>query len=141
MDREDQSSSDEISEAPTPSPANPLGPQAQRESRTQAAKRIFEERRMRSHHFTDRDLFGEPAWDILLQLFQGHSNGRGVKIEAVTMTSGLAMTSALRLLEVLERKGLIFAYRGEENPRQIYLRLSSRGLLEMAQYLDRVAIR
>lgn len=141
MDREDQSSSDENSEAPTPSLVKPLGPQAQRESRTQAAKRIFEERRMRSQHFTDRDLFGEPAWDILLQLFLGHSNRRGVKIEDVTITSGLTMTSALRLLEFLEHKGLIFAYRGEENTRQIYLRLSSRGLLEMAQYLDRVARR
>ena len=115
-------------------------PKISRESRSQAATRIFEERRVRADHFADADLFGEPAWDILLYLFQGHSHGRGVKIETISIMLGMPATSALRWLEVLERKELVFAYRDETNVRQIFLRLSSKGFLQMAQYLDNVAL-
>lgn len=150
MDRKDRSNSQQkpdASDTAQPQPSRATGLSAQglrptglRESRSETAQRILRNRRMRSEHFTDSDLFGEPAWDVLLHLFQGHSNGRGLKIEIVTIASGLPTTSALRLFEVLEGKGLVFAYRDEDNAKQIYLRLSSRGLLEMGQYMDRIAI-
>lgn len=112
------------------------------ETRLQTANRIATERKARLEHFHDRDLFGEPAWDILLYLFQGHSNGRGARVEGVSAACGLPMTSALRLLEVLEAKGLAFAYRDEERDAStVYLRLSSEGYLKMANYLERIAQR
>lgn len=116
-------------------------PNVLRESRSSVARRIYQERRIRSEHFADNEVFGEPAWDILLYLFQGHSRGRGVKIQDVSWEAGLPATSALRWFELLESKGLVFAYRDEEHLDQIYLRLSRKGLLEMASYLDRVAQR
>jgi len=81
------------------------------ETEWQVARRLFKERRLRSEHFSDSELFGEPARDILLHLFLGVSTDRGVSIESVPIASGLSMTSTLRWLEVLESKGLVFAYR------------------------------
>lgn len=113
-----------------------------RENRLQTANRVAAERRVRVEHFLDRDLFGEPAWDVLLYLFQCQSSGKGAKIEGAALAAGLPVTSALRLLESLEGKGLAFAYREEEaNARKVYLRLSSKGYQNMAHYLDRVAQR
>lgn len=114
-------------------------PEFLRESRSQAAERLFEERRSRAQIFEDADLFREPAWDILLYLFQSHSHGRGVKIDTIPMVLGMAATVTLRWLEVLEAKGLVFAYRDEKDVKQIFLRLSSKGVLRMAEHLDIVA--
>ncbi|MEM1052239.1 MAG: hypothetical protein AAGI28_09110 [Pseudomonadota bacterium] len=63
-----------------------------------------------------------------------------MKIDSVSLAVGLPATSALRWLEVLEGKGLVFAYRDEGDADQIFLRLSKRGLSEMAEYLDRIAL-
>ena len=107
--------------------------------RAQAATRLYRERRFRAEYFSDSDVFGEPAWDILLHLYQGHSHDRELRIESVALATGLPATSSLRWLELLEKKGLVFAYRNESEIAEIYLRLSSKGLDAMARYLDRVA--
>jgi hypothetical protein len=114
-------------------------PENNRETGWQVAKRIFQERRMRSDYFGDSDLFREPAWDILLHLFLGQANDRGVQLESVPIASGLPASSALRWLEVLESKGLVFAYRDDDSSGQVFLRLSAKGHLEMTRYLNRVA--
>jgi DNA-binding MarR family transcriptional regulator len=108
--------------------------------RAQAATRLYRERQFRSEYFFDSNVFGEPAWDILLHLYQGHSYDRDIKIKSVALATGLPATSSLRWLELLEKKGLVFAYRNESEIADIYLRLSPKGLDAMARYLDRVAI-
>jgi len=116
-------------------------PKPARESRLQTATRLSDERRKRSQHFADSELFLEPAWDILLYLFQVQSKGEEAKIEGVALASGLSTTSALRWFEMLESKKLVFAYKQQEEDReQIYLRLSPKGLIEMAAYLDRTGL-
>ncbi|WP_152553516.1 hypothetical protein [Erythrobacter longus] len=100
---------------------------------------------MRSEHLVIPELFGEPAWDILLHIFYGQSEGREIKIQSIAMSCRLQITSVLRWLEVLERRRLIFAYRKEDSetlkPGQVCLRLSSQGYEAMAQYLERFAWR
>ena len=116
-------------------------PNLVREDRLQTATRLFDERRVRSQHFADSELFLEPAWDILLYLFQVQSKGEAAKIEGVSLASGLPTTSALRWFEMLESKKLVFAYKQEEEEReQIYLRLSPKGLIEMGAFLDRTGL-
>lgn len=125
----------------------PVGPshilRRPRKALSQVAKGIAKERQMRSDHFGDRELFGEPAWDILLHIFQGHCDAQDVPIQSIALCSGLPMTSALRWLELLERKELVFAYHKEDGETakagQIYLRLSSKGYQAMAQYVARIA--
>ena len=55
------------------------------------------------------------------------------------LATGLPATASLRWLEVLEKKGLVFAYREENEIGQIYVRLSSKGLQDMTRYLDHIA--
>lgn len=116
-------------------------PRSTREDRLETAKRMFDERRVRSQHFADSELFLEPAWDILLYLFQVQSKGEEAKIEGVSLASGLSTTSALRWFEMLESKKLVFAYKQQTQEReQIYLRLSPKGLIEMGAFLDRTGL-
>jgi len=105
------------------------------------ARRLFEERQLRSEHLPLNDLFGEPAWDILLFLFISQAKGKGAKIGNLSRASRMPVTQALRWLEKLESKQMVFAYRDEDNSDEVFVRLTSEGRSSMTRYLHQVALR
>lgn len=105
------------------------------------ARRLLDERKMRSTHLPLSDLFGEPAWDVLLFLFVSQSAGKGAKVDGLAIATRMPVTQALRCLEKLESKELVFAFRDEENSGEIFLRLTPKGHSAMSQYLHQVALR
>lgn len=72
----------------------------------QHAREIYAFRRKRSN-WLPQDLFGEPAWDILLELFTMRIEGKQARVKTACLASGVPATTALRWINVLERKGLI----------------------------------
>lgn len=72
----------------------------------QHAKAVYAFRRKRSQ-WLPNDLFGEPAWDILLELFVMRMQGKPTRVKTACIASGVPATTALRWINVLERKGLI----------------------------------
>lgn len=70
------------------------------------AKAMYSFRRKRSNWLPD-DLFGEPAWDILLELFIMRLQNKRVMVKNACIASGVPATTALRWISVLEAKGLI----------------------------------
>ncbi|MCK0098248.1 hypothetical protein MWU38_02525 [Qipengyuania sp. S6317L1] len=105
------------------------------------ARRLFEERQSRSDHFPLHDLFGEPAWDILLLLFIAQAKGKGAKIENLSITSKIPARQALRWLEKLESRQMVFAYRDEDNPDEVFVRLTFEGRSSMTRYLQQISRR
>lgn len=55
----------------------------------------------------DRELFGEPAWDMLLYLYAARLRGNLVATSSLARASGVPATTALRWMAHLERVGLI----------------------------------
>jgi DNA-binding MarR family transcriptional regulator len=53
------------------------------------------------------DLFGEASWDMLLELYDAEFSGRRVSVSSLCLASGVAQTTALRWVHVLEREGQI----------------------------------
>jgi DNA-binding MarR family transcriptional regulator len=53
------------------------------------------------------DLFGEPAWDILLELYLAERNGRRLSVSGACYVSGVPLTTALRWISRLEADGWI----------------------------------
>ena len=72
-------------------------------------------------------LFGDPAWDILLDLYIQESDGKRVSVMSACIASRGAQTTALRYLGEFERLGLVIRERDTTDKRRIYLRLSSKG--------------
>ena len=78
-------------------------------------------------------LFGEPAWDMLLELYNGHFRGRRESVSSLCLASGVPQTTALRRIRVLESEGLIERAADPRDARRFFLALTDRGLDAMSR--------
>ena len=91
------------------------------------------QRATRARFFGD-DLFHDPAWDMLLDLYAAHIEQKRVSITSVCMASGVPTTTALRWLNALERRQLINKANDPNDGRRIFVALSPQGLSSMDSY-------
>jgi predicted transcriptional regulator len=82
------------------------------------------------------DLFGEPAWDILLDLFIATETGKQISVTSACIGAAVPLTTALRWLSMLEARGLIVRESDDKDARRSYVRLSDMGRELMDQYLS-----
>lgn len=83
--------------------AEPVAPRANLGS---VARAMYNERRLRDQAAGIR-LFGEPAWDILLDLFASEAEGKAVSVSSACLAASVPMTTALRWLARLEAEALV----------------------------------
>lgn len=100
----------------------------------QLADAIYRSRQIRVRHFPS-DLFGEPAWDILLDLFAAKCRGVRISITSACIASQVPHTTALRWLGLLEEDGWIIREDDETDGRRAFIRLSGKGETATARYL------
>ena len=81
------------------------------------------------------DLFAEPAWDMLLDLYIEHHRGQPVAIDRLCAVSATASTTALRWLGLLIEKELVMRSSSAEEGGPVRVALSERGVGEMERYL------
>jgi DNA-binding MarR family transcriptional regulator len=98
------------------------------------AAREYRARRSRERYF-DRALFGEPAWDILIDLFIQQSSGKTVSVTSAAIASQVPVTTALRHLAALQRAGLVERMRSAVDARVKLLRLTKEGYTRVGSWL------
>jgi DNA-binding MarR family transcriptional regulator len=74
--------------------------------------------------FFGPELFGEPAWDILLELYQSQLCQFRMKVSSVCAASGVPATTALRWMKVMEGRGLIERRADPRDGRRVFVSLS-----------------
>jgi hypothetical protein len=94
------------------------------------AERLYAQRRARDAHFPS-DLFGEPAWDLLLALFMALQEGRELGAAEACGAAGLDPLAGRPLLARVEATGLIERTRTG-------VKLTSEGVERMTDYLTRL---
>lgn len=94
------------------------------------AREIYAERRRRHKHLP-ADLFGEPTWDILLDLYIAAREDRRVPTTSACIGAHVPPTTALRWLRILEARGLVEREDDGRDGRRTFVRLSPRGLAAM----------
>lgn len=82
-------------------------------------------------------LLGEPAWDLLLDLFVHEAQGKMISTSSACIASGVPMTTALRYIKLLEAQELIQAVQNRSDERVRLLKLSPKGQQIMTDYLSR----
>lgn len=93
--------------APDTAPvAGEAGPDSYAQALIALVEHEYANRRARERVF-DSDLFGEPAWDMLLYLYAARLRGNLVATSSLARASGVPATTALRWMSHLERVGLI----------------------------------
>lgn len=86
-------------------------------------KQIRTARRLRTEFF-DRDLFGEPGWDILLDLFQRQLNQHRTSVTKLATVAGVPATTVVRWLHAMERRGLIQKNPDHMDSRRVFVSLT-----------------
>lgn len=99
------------------------------------AREIYVGRRRRARFLTG-DLFGEPTWDILLDLYIAARENRRVPTTSACIGAHVPPTTALRWLRILEARGIVEREEDGRDGRRTFVRLSSRGLSSMDAYLQ-----
>ena len=94
-------------------------------SRALANARKASRRRLLRRQLVGHDeLFGEPAWEILIDLFIQEGEARPVSTSSACIASGVSNSTALRLLQRLCDAGLIIREADRDDGRRNYVRLS-----------------
>ncbi len=101
------------------------------------AESLYRERRRRDLELNEtRELFGEPSWDILLDLFIARGRARPVSVSSACIASSTPQSTALRYVGVLEKVGLVQRAKDPRDARRQYLELTDLGLSKMTAYLS-----
>jgi DNA-binding MarR family transcriptional regulator len=101
------------------------------------ATSIYRFRQRRAQIFADEDLFGEPAYDILLDLYIAHHEERHVTISDACNAAGVPCTTALRQVNILEQRGLIRRFPDHRDRRRSYVALEPRALSALERLFTR----
>ncbi len=98
------------------------------------AKFIYN-RRMRRILFLPKSLFGEPAWDMLLDLFMHDNGGKRISTQSLCIASNAPPTTALRNIDLLLQEGLVKRIKSEADKRVVFIELTPEGKLAVGKYL------
>lgn len=91
-------------------------------SNVELAQKIIKERRQRDR-WLGADLFGEPVWDMLIDLFISAETQRRVGTSSLCIASGVPATTALRHLAAMEKRGMIVRHPDPHDNRRVFIKL------------------
>ena len=95
---------------------------------------VYSDRRRRDRVFGE-GLFGEPCWDMMLELFVAAGKGNTLSTKSVTLGSAVPPTTALRWLENLESEGIVRRFADPDDKRRTCVELSASAHARMGEYL------
>ena len=99
------------------------------------AQQEYASRRSRERCFA-ANIFAEPAWDMLLDLYVQQHRGRPVSIHSLCIAAAVPATTALRWIGKLDDCGLVARERSARDNRVIHVALTAHGLAAMERYLS-----
>jgi DNA-binding MarR family transcriptional regulator len=97
------------------------------------ARREYLARRRRESLFGS-DLFSDPAWDVLLDLFVAQGEGRRVSVKSACIAAAAPQTTALRYINRLIEAGLVERSPHPTDRRSCLLELTRSGEERMVRY-------
>lgn len=101
----------------------------------QFARRLLKERRRRDEVFHG-NLFGEPAWDMLLDLFASAEEGKNVSVSSLCVAAAVPATTGLRHMNYLLDSGWILRKPDQFDARRVHIELSLGARQELKQLLE-----
>ena len=102
-------------------------------ARATAVRQVIRARRAREQ-LLGNDLFADPAWDILLELYACAFEQRRVTVSHASLATNVPISTALRWVAKLVNEGLVIRRDDHLDGRRSWLVLSAKGRLA----LDRI---
>lgn len=101
----------------------------------QRAIELYKNRRIRGKFFRT-DIFGEPAWDMMLDLFINRMQNKQISVSSACLASNVPATTGLRWLKQLESCGLIERVGKTDDQRVVWVKLSDDAMEGMFAYFE-----
>jgi DNA-binding MarR family transcriptional regulator len=98
------------------------------------ASAIYDGRRRRDRAM-EGELFGEPAWDMLLALYCLPARGERLGVTALSYAANVPQSTGLRVQGLLAKSGLIQRRREGSDGRRYIVSLTSHGQSVLEKYL------
>ena len=95
---------------------------------------VIRARRLRDQFFKD-DLFADPAWDMLLDLFAARLEDRRVAVSSLCIAAAVPPTTALRWIKTLSDQGLFVRTADPQDGRRVFIELSDQAANALEAYL------
>lgn len=99
-----------------------------------AVRAIIRARRLREQYF-GTELFADPAWDIMLDLFAARLEQRRVAVSSLCIAAAVPSTTALRWIKTLTDVGILVRAADPQDGRRVYIQLSAKAAAGMEAYL------
>jgi hypothetical protein len=105
-----------------------------RENPTAAEVRSVIRQRRRREELFEPDLFADPVWDMMLDLYAAALDRKRVSVSSLCIASAVPATTALRWIKLMEQRGLFVRSPDGEDGRRIYIALSADACEQMRRY-------
>ncbi|MDP5103820.1 MAG: winged helix DNA-binding protein [Erythrobacter sp.] len=96
-------------------------------------RQVIANRQARARFF-DPALFGDPAWDMLLDLTAAHGEGAQVSVTSLCIAAGVPATTALRWLTQMVESGIFQRVPDPADRRRAFIALTDKAVAAMAGY-------
>ena len=107
---------------------------------TEAEVRQFIAWRAKRSKALGGNLFADPAWDMLLELYAATLGGQRVSVTSLCIAANVPATTALRWLKILEGEGLAVRNDDPLDGRRSFVSLSKAGEAKLSAFFGEAAI-
>ena len=102
-------------------------------------RQVIRARRLRGRFF-DETLFADPAWDMLLDLFQAELAQHRVPVSSLCIAAAVPATTALRWIKSMTDCGLFLRRPDPHDGRRVFIELSADASRAMRRYFGEVGM-
>lgn len=103
-------------------------------------REIIKLRRMRERQFGE-NLFADPGWDIMLDLFAAQEEGQQVSVSSLCIAAAVPPTTALRWITNMTETGHLVRRQDPHDARRVYIELSENMAGKLKDYFEGIADR
>ena len=103
-------------------------------------RELIKLRRLRDQHFPP-DLFADPAWDILLDLYAANLEGKSVSVSSLCIAAAVPPTTALRWITTMTEHGALVRKQDPNDARRVFIGLSKDSEERLTAYFATATLR
>lgn len=96
---------------------------------------MLRQRRMREQYFP-ADLFADPAWDMLLDLYAAWLERQPVSVSSLCIAAAVPATTALRWIKTMTDAGLFLREDDPHDGRRIFIALAEGASDALGRYFE-----